>query len=73
MNLTLFKTDRATLCAGLLVDVVEDTEYTLKDIEKEFGPDVAHSIIGISKFEYSSALRINIFSTCIFPKDVIDY
>jgi len=49
MNLTLFKADGATLCAGLLHDVVEDTEYTLKDIEKEFGPDVAHLVDGVTK------------------------
>ena len=49
MNLTLFKADGATLCAGLLHDVVEDTEYTLKDIEREFGPDVAHLVDGVTK------------------------
>ena len=32
MNLTTFKADGASLCAGLLHDVVEDTEYTLEDI-----------------------------------------
>ena len=49
MNLTLFKADGATLCAGLLHDVVEDTKYTLKYIEKEFGPDVAHLVDGVTK------------------------
>ena len=49
MNLTLFKADGATLCAGLLHDVVEDTKYTLEDIEKEFGPDVAHLVDGVTK------------------------
>jgi len=49
MNLTLFKADGATLCAGLLHDVVEDTEYTLEDIEREFGSDVAHLVDGVTK------------------------
>jgi len=49
MNLTLFKADGATLCAGLLHDVVEDTEYTLEDIEREFGADVAHLVDGVTK------------------------
>ena len=49
MNLTLFKADGATLCAGLLHDVVEDTEYTLEDIEKQFGQDVAHLVDGVTK------------------------
>ena len=49
MNLTLFKADGATLCAGLLHDVVEDTEYTLEDIEKQFGKDVAHLVDGVTK------------------------
>ena len=49
MNLTLFKADGATLCAGLLHDVVEDTEYTLEYIEKEFGKDVAHLVDGVTK------------------------
>ena len=49
MNLTMFKADGATLCAGLLHDVVEDTEFTLKDIEKQFGTDVAHLVDGVTK------------------------
>jgi GTP pyrophosphokinase len=49
MNLTMFKADGATLCAGLLHDVVEDTEYTLEYIEKHFGKDVAHLVDGVTK------------------------
>ncbi len=36
------------ICA-LLHDVVEDTDMTLKDIEKEFGPKVARIIDGLTK------------------------
>lgn len=48
-NLTRFKADGATLCAGLLHDVVEDTEYTLEDIEKHFGGEVAFLVDGVTK------------------------
>lgn len=49
MNLTAFHADGASLCAGLLHDVVEDTDYTLEDIEKEFGTDVAFLVDGVTK------------------------
>jgi len=57
MNLTRFKADGSSLCAGLLHDVVEDTEYTLEDIEDAFGPDVAFLVDGVTKISnlhYSS-------------------
>ncbi len=49
MNLTRFKADGASLCAGLLHDVVEDTDYTLEEIEKLFGSDVAFLVDGVTK------------------------
>lgn len=49
MNLTRFKADGSSLCAGLLHDVVEDTDYTLEDIEKLFGRDVAFLVDGVTK------------------------
>lgn len=41
--------DVATICTGLLHDTVEDTEATLNDIEREFGPDVAQLVDGVTK------------------------
>jgi GTP pyrophosphokinase len=41
--------DQATIIAGLLHDVPEDTNYSLVDIEKNFGPEVAKLVGGISK------------------------
>lgn len=37
------------IVAGLLHDVPEDTEYTLEDLEKEFGQDIASMVGGITK------------------------
>ncbi|MDP4127002.1 MAG: bifunctional (p)ppGpp synthetase/guanosine-3',5'-bis(diphosphate) 3'-pyrophosphohydrolase [Bacillota bacterium] len=41
--------DEATIAAALLHDVVEDTEYTLADIQREFGPEVALLVDGVTK------------------------
>jgi GTP diphosphokinase / guanosine-3',5'-bis(diphosphate) 3'-diphosphatase len=41
----------STLTAALLHDVVEDSKYTLKDIEKEFGKDVAEIVDGLTKLD----------------------
>ena len=49
MNLIEFQADGASLCAGLLHDVVEDTEFTIEDIEREFGSDVAKLVDGVTK------------------------
>ena len=38
-----------TICAGLLHDVVEDTECTNEDIAKEFGQDIAEMVDGVTK------------------------
>ena len=39
---------RSTICA-LLHDTVEDTDITLQDIEKEFGPEIARIVDGLTK------------------------
>ena len=41
--------DADTICAGLLHDVVEDTDATLADIEERFGPSVALMVDGVTK------------------------
>ena len=41
--------DAASVRAGLLHDVVEDTEITVEDIAKEFGPDIALMVDGVTK------------------------
>ena len=49
LNLTKFNADEASLCAGLLHDVVEDTEYDLDYIKKEFNSDIARLVDGVTK------------------------
>lgn len=38
-----------SICAALLHDVVEDTEYTVEDIEAHFGPKIAQLVSGLTK------------------------
>jgi GTP diphosphokinase / guanosine-3',5'-bis(diphosphate) 3'-diphosphatase len=38
-----------SICSALLHDVVEDTEYTVEDIEKNFGPKIASIVDGLTK------------------------
>ncbi|MBR3100259.1 MAG: bifunctional (p)ppGpp synthetase/guanosine-3',5'-bis(diphosphate) 3'-pyrophosphohydrolase [Muribaculaceae bacterium] len=38
-----------SICAALLHDVVEDTEYTVEDIEAQFGPKIAKIVDGLTK------------------------
>ncbi|MGY6559683.1 MAG: RelA/SpoT family protein [Nitritalea sp.] len=54
-----------SIVAALLHDVVEDTEWELEDIEREFGPKVATIIDGLTKisgvFEYGSSQQAENF------------
>ncbi|WP_303409177.1 bifunctional (p)ppGpp synthetase/guanosine-3',5'-bis(diphosphate) 3'-pyrophosphohydrolase, partial [uncultured Duncaniella sp.] len=38
-----------SICAALLHDVVEDTEYTVEDIERQFGKKIAELVEGLTK------------------------
>ncbi len=38
-----------SIAVSLLHDVVEDTEYSLEDVEREFGPKIASLIDGLTK------------------------
>lgn len=43
--------DAETLCAALLHDVIEDTDYTEEDIADRFSPVVASLVDGVTKLE----------------------
>ena len=38
-----------SICAALLHDVVEDTDYTVEDISNIFGPKIAQIVDGVTK------------------------
>ncbi len=38
-----------SICAALLHDVVEDTDYTIEDIEQNFGKKIAQIVAGLTK------------------------
>jgi GTP diphosphokinase / guanosine-3',5'-bis(diphosphate) 3'-diphosphatase len=50
LKLTELKLDAATIAACLMHDVPEDTHITLREIHKEFGPEIAFLIEGVTKF-----------------------
>jgi GTP pyrophosphokinase len=43
--------DTTTLVAALLHDTVEDTSYTLRQLDDEFGPEVTLLVDGVTKFD----------------------
>ncbi|PLW80036.1 (p)ppGpp synthetase [Candidatus Woesearchaeota archaeon] len=54
--------DAPTICAGLLHDVVEDTNFTYEDLKKEFGAEITELVQGVTKSEkirYSSFEEYN--------------
>jgi GTP diphosphokinase / guanosine-3',5'-bis(diphosphate) 3'-diphosphatase len=54
-----------SICSALLHDVVEDTDYTIQDIESNFGPRIATIIDGLTKisgvFDNKSSLQAENF------------
>ena len=49
--------DDNTICAALLHDVLEDTDTTYQDLEKEFNSEIAYMVDGVtklSKLQYAS-------------------
>ncbi len=48
-NIAEWGLDESSIAAGLLHDVVEDTDYTLDKIKAEFGDEVAFLVDGVTK------------------------
>ena len=49
MILTGVFADKETICAGLLHDILEDTDTTKQELEELFGKDIAYLVHGVSK------------------------
>jgi len=54
--------DADTIAAGLLHDVVEDSDINLGNLRQEFGPDVASLVDGVTKLEQIEQEQIDRFS-----------
>lgn len=52
--------DYSTVMAGLLHDVVEDTDVTLEEIERRFGKTVAKLVDGVTKIDKITLQRENL-------------
>ncbi len=57
--ITNLKLDQDSIIAALLHDVVEDTDITLEEIEKEFGEDVAKIVDGVTKLGKIESIPAN--------------
>ena len=53
------KLDEASIVTALLHDVVEDTEISLEDIEKEFGEQIAKLVDGVTKLGKIESISSN--------------
>ncbi|MDR9436276.1 MAG: GTP diphosphokinase, partial [Thiohalophilus sp.] len=55
--LTELNLDANSISAAMLHDVVEDTRFTLEDLQNQFGEDVAHLVDGVTKMDIIATLR----------------
>lgn len=46
-----FKMDIPTIAAGLLHDILEDTQISLEVLKKEFGEEIANLVLGVTKID----------------------
>ena len=59
-NLTRYEMDATTIAAGFLHDVLEDTQTTEQELEKEFGKEIVDLVKGVTKLgrvKYKGHLR----------------
>ncbi|MFP3873658.1 MAG: GTP diphosphokinase [Thiohalophilus sp.] len=55
--LTELNLDANSISAAILHDVVEDTRFTLDELQTRFGEDVAHLVDGVTKMDIIATLR----------------
>ncbi len=67
-----FYMDKTGIIAALLHDVVEDTQYELRDIEERFGPRVAFIIDGLTKISTSATRNSSNLQLESFKKMLIN-
>ncbi|MDO5608865.1 MAG: RelA/SpoT family protein [Capnocytophaga sp.] len=60
--------DAVSIAAALLHDVVEDSDYTLGDMERLFGKTVAHIVEGLTKISHLSKEKDSSFQAENFRK-----
>ena len=66
ITLAKMNADADTICAGLLHDVIEDTDVTYEDVKNEFNEDVANIVDGVTKmssFRFSTKEEMNLANT----------
>lgn len=51
LNLAELKLSASTICAGILHDVLEDTEVSQKELEENFGKEIAFLVNGVTNFK----------------------
>lgn len=59
--------DVSTVVAGILHDTIEDTSVTHKDLEKEFGKDIAFLVEGVTKLSKIERPRDDV-ADCVEPE-----
>ena len=68
--------DEFSTCAALLHDVVEDTDVTIEELEKEFPPEVTEAVRllthaeGTDYFDYVRAIRKNPIAVAVKMADL---
>lgn len=50
--------DDNVIAAGYLHDIIEDTDYTIEEIKREFGTDIANLVLGASELNKSLSWEI---------------
>ncbi len=69
--LTSINADKETIIAGLLHDVLEDTETTKQEVEEKFGETVAHLVDGVTKINSINVSTDNEYLTSYYKKIIV--